>query len=166
MTKYADGPTIAESIEIDAPPAAVWPVVSDIATPARFSDELQKVEWKEGFDGPAVGALFYGHNKLGDFEWKTMCEITDCTEPERFEWKVLAGPDVPEVSVWRFEVAPTDAGGSRVTQWARMGPGPSGITYQIDQEPDREEEIVERRLGMWSGYMRANLDGIKAQLES
>ena len=43
MVRYADGPTAEVETLVDAPPAVVWALVSDISTPVRFSGELQEV---------------------------------------------------------------------------------------------------------------------------
>ena len=43
--RYADGPTVEVQARVDAPPAAVWSLVSDIRTPVRFSAKLQDVRW-------------------------------------------------------------------------------------------------------------------------
>ena len=53
MVKYADGPTASVEVAIAAAPEVVWPLISDIGLPARFSPELQGAEWID--DGPALG---------------------------------------------------------------------------------------------------------------
>ena len=40
MVRYADDPATQAEVHIAAPPGAVWPLVSDIALPARLSTEL------------------------------------------------------------------------------------------------------------------------------
>lgn len=95
---------------------------------------------------------------------ETECRVI-AFEPERvFGWEVQ-GPDGPSAE-WRFEIE-ADAGGNgcTVSQWARMGPGPSGLTPAIQQMPDKEEKIVGRRLEEWRANMTANLEGIKALVE-
>jgi hypothetical protein len=63
-------------------------------------------------------------------------------------------------ATWRFALE-TSSTGTRLAMWAQMGPGPSGVTYIIAQSPEREEEIVARRLDMWLDNMRATVAGIK-----
>lgn len=165
MVKYADSPTTDAVAEIDAPPAAVWPLLCDINLPARFSDEFQRAEWID--EGPAAGAAFRGYNrhpKMG-MEWDVVCTVTDYQpeQPEQvFEWSI----GEPTSGRWRFELTSSaDGQGSTLRFVAVMGPGPSGLTPAIEKMPDREEDIVARRLEEWSANMAATVDGIKALAE-
>ena len=56
--RYADGPTTEVGRVIEATPAELWPLVSDIQLPARFSSEFRGAEWLDDATGPAVGARF------------------------------------------------------------------------------------------------------------
>jgi hypothetical protein len=168
--RFADGPTTEASIEINSSPREVWELVSDIGTPVRFSDELQAVEWLDGVEAPAVGARFRGYNDSGAFQWQVTCTITDYREPELIEWTV-EDVDNP-VARWRFVVEPItgdEEGGAaprtRLSQWTRLGPGPSGLTAAIERKPEAEERIIGRRLSMLRTNMEANLRGIKALVE-
>jgi uncharacterized protein YndB with AHSA1/START domain len=162
--RYADGPTTEAGLYIDAPPEAVWALVSDIQTPARFSSEFDGAEFIDGAAGPAVGARFVGRNHhAAAGAWETVCEIVECEPGVRFGW-VVGPTDFPS-SHWRFELSP-EGTGTRVTQWMRMGPAPSGINIAIEAMPDKESRILRRRLGEHLANMEANLQGIKALLES
>ena len=61
--RYADKPTVEASTWIDADPARVWSLVSDIKLMPTLSNELQAVEWADGAEAPRVGARFIGHNR-------------------------------------------------------------------------------------------------------
>ena len=61
--RYRDCPTVEVEERIAADPAAIWALVTDIDLPARFSDELQAVEWIGGAAGVAVGNRFRGRNQ-------------------------------------------------------------------------------------------------------
>ena len=163
MARYADGPVVEVEILIAAPPEAVWPLISDINLPGRFSNEFKSADWSPGVSGPSIGASFVGRNShpaVG--EWETTSFIELYEEPEVFGW-VVSDPERPGAA-WRFylEAAP---GGSRLRQWARMGPGPSGLTPAIKAMPDKEEQIVARRLQEWRANMMATLEGIKELAE-
>ena len=58
--RYADKPAVEVRIWIDAAPARVWELVSDIELMPATSSELQSVEWLDGAAGPAAGARFAG----------------------------------------------------------------------------------------------------------
>jgi hypothetical protein len=163
--RYAEGPTAEVSVEIDAPPEVVWALATDVGLPARFSQEFQGGEWEGGATGPAVGARFTGRNRhpaIG--EWETHPLVIEC-EPGRVFAYVVGDPAQPSAT-WKFELeALEDGGRTRLTQWARMGPGPSGLTPAIEARPDAEERIVARRLEEWRANMQATVDGIKALAE-
>jgi uncharacterized protein YndB with AHSA1/START domain len=162
--RYADGPTTEVSRVIAASPGVLWPLVSDIDLPARFSSEFRGAEWLDGATEPALGARFRGtseHAVVG--QWQVECTIVEY-EPERvFGWAV-GDVEVPAAR-WRFTLEPVD-GGTLVTQWCRIGPGWSGLSPAIERMPDREHEIVERRLAEHAGNMEKNLDGLAALVAS
>jgi hypothetical protein len=160
--RYADGPEMTVSIEVDAPPSTVWDLVTDIDLPARFSNEFRGAEWLDAPDGPALGATFRGRNETRHANWEVVCTVTEFEFERRFGWAVnnVAAP----AARWRFELEPIGSG-TLLRQWAKMGPGPSGLTPMIEANPEREEAIVEMRLGMWKPNMEATIAGIKALAE-
>lgn len=162
--RYADGPTAEVEIHIDAPPARVWELVSDINVPAGFSSEFQGAEFLDAATAPALGARFAGrntHQAVG--EWQTTSFIV-ALEPGRvFAWAVT-DPDTPSAS-WRFELEP-DGDGTRLRQWMQIGPGRSGLNIAIEAMPDKEERIIARRLDEHRANMTATLEGIKALAEA
>ncbi len=162
--RYADCPTTEAELVIAAPPAVVWPLVCDIAMPARFSSEFQDGQWLDGVAGPALGAQFRGRNHhpaIGT--WETVSTISEF-EPERlFGWAV-GDPGVPAAR-WRFSLEPEGAG-TRLRQWMQIGPGESGISALIEQMPDKESRILRRRLREHHANMTATLAGIKELAEA
>ena len=133
--RYADKPTVEVRTWIDAPPARVWALVSDIELMPRTSTELQSVEWLDGVTDPRVGARFVGHSKheaLG--EWSTTSYIVEC-EPQRvFSWAV-EDPDNP-TAVWRFRLEPVD-GGTELSQRAQLARPDRGSPGRSTQCPTR-----------------------------
>lgn len=164
MPKYSDLPTVSVSVEVAASPAALWPIISDPATPVAFSEELAAAEWMPPHTGPVEGAVFEGTNQhpaIG--EWKVPNYVAVCEPEKEFGWDP-GGPDAAWTR-WRLR---TEANGdtTTLTFWAKMGLGPSGLTPAIEAMPDREEEIVARRLGEWEASMTATIEGIKAIAEA
>jgi hypothetical protein len=162
MVRYADSPSTSVDVEIAAPPPVVWPLVCDINVPGSFSDEFERAEWID--PGPALGATFRGYNRhevVG--EWSAVCTVT-ALEPERaFEWTV--GEVDYKAARWRFDLEATEQG-STLRFSAEMGPAPSGLTPAIERMPDREEDIVARRLSEWTANMRRTIEGIKGLAEA
>lgn len=161
--RYADGPTTEATARVAASPRAVWALVTDPQFLVEVSTEMQRAEWVDG-DRPGPGARLRGehrHEAIGG--WSTVSTVT-AWEPERvFEWTVEAGAECGETAVWRFELTP-DGDGTVLRQWARMGPGPSGLTAAIERWPDKEERIVEGRLREWRAGMERNLDAVRERL--
>lgn len=106
----------AASLHVDAPPEKIWGLVSDITKMGTYSPEVIEAEWLDGATGPEVGARYRGHvkrNEIGPTYW-TLCEVTECTPGEVFEFAVMIR-DAP-VNVWRYEFTPGADGGTDVTE--------------------------------------------------
>jgi hypothetical protein len=52
------------SIVIDAPPEAVYAVISDVTRTPEYSPEVISCAWIDGAEGPRVGARFEARNKV------------------------------------------------------------------------------------------------------
>jgi uncharacterized protein YndB with AHSA1/START domain len=172
--RMADGPTVECEIQVAAPVARLWELVTDVDLPARLSPELQRVAWLDGAERPALGARFEGHNrheKLG--EWRTVSQVVEL-EPERvFAWAVMdtdgryGEPTLDPakcMASWRFELHPVE-GGVLLRQTAVLGPGRNGVSLATDRWPDREEEFVAFRRRELRAGMTATLSGIKVLAE-
>ena len=157
-----DGVGVTVEIDINAKPAVVWALVSDPSTPTRFGGELQRVEWLD--PSLAVGARFVGHNRLeGIGEWSTTSWVSRI-EPERvFAWNVV-DPDRPGAQ-WSFELEPIGHT-VRLRQRVIIGPGVSGTSAMIRKRPEREQPILERRLGQLKSAMQATIEGIRDLAEA
>ena len=161
--RYAEGPTTEAVVHVDAPPSAVWPLVSDIQLPGRFSAEFVRGEWHDA-GGAALGARFTGHNHhdaVGD--WHTTCTVVDLEPQRRFGWAV-GDPEHPS-ALWRFELEP-DGDGTRLRQWMRLGPGRTLLNDAIERMPEKEERIIDRRLAEHRINMEATVRGIKELAET
>lgn len=163
--RYADGPTVSVDINIEAPPSAVWGLISDIDLPARFSNEFLGARWLDGAEGPGVGARFEGRNRHpAAGEWSTVSTVLTCEPDVSFAWAV--GDPSHATATWRFALAPgSDAASSTLSFSARLGPGSSGLTPAIEAMPDKEEKIVANRLREHRANMEATLSGIKQLAE-
>ena len=160
---YADTPSVAARIYIEAPPERVWVLVSDIGLMPGLSAELQEVAWLDEVTGPAVGHRFTGRN-ANEYRgtWETVSTVIECDEPRCFAWAV-GDPGHP-MATWRFTLRP-DGAGTVLEQRARMGPGRSGLSVAIDAMPDKEQKIVFVRLREWEAGLRHNLAVIKERAE-
>ena len=158
---HADGPGVTVEVDVKAPPTDVWPYISDIQLPARFSDEFQGAEWLS--DTPEVGATFLGRNQnenLGD--WEVTCHVAGYEENRVFAWN--AGDAEDPSAQWRFELIPL-AGSTRLRFSMVLGPGPSGLTAVIDAMPDKEAKIIANRQKHQAANMRRTIEGIRDLVE-
>lgn len=162
--RYQDGPTAEVSMEIAAPPSAVWAVISDPGFPVEQSEELQEARWDPDGPEPGVGARILGRNRHDAIgEWTTTSYVVSWDENELFGWRV-ADLDAPAAEWW-FHLSPTDSG-TLLSQKVRLGPGPSGLSPAIEKMPDRELDIIKRRLEFHEAAMTANLDAVRARVEA
>jgi hypothetical protein len=130
---------------------------------AHVRPQLQAVEWVDDANAVEVGARFRGRNKHEAFrDWATVCEVVEVEDQRRWVYNVI-GPEGVS-GTWAFEVEPA-SDGVLVRQWARMGPGPSGLTPAIVAQPDKEARIVSRRLAEWQQNMQANLEQVRSRAE-
>ena len=158
---HADGPGVTVEVDVKAPPTDVWPYISDIQLPARFSDEFQGAEWLS--DTPEVGATFLGRNQnenLGD--WEVTCHVAGYEENRVFAWN--AGDAEDPSAQWRFDLIPL-AGSTRLRFSMVLGPGPSGLTAVIDAMPDKEAKIIANRQKHQAANMRRTIEGIRDLVE-
>ncbi|WP_353940978.1 SRPBCC family protein [Streptomyces sp. HUAS MG91] len=162
--RYADTPTVEVRRGIAAPPERVWELVTDIGLMPRLSDELQAAEWVGEPSGPEVGARFVGRSRHPSFgEWETTSYVVESTPCRVFAWAV-SDPENPS-ALWRFTLDSADDGSTDLTQWVRLGPGRSGLSYAIDRMPDKEQKIVHVRLKEFERGMGVTLDALKSLAE-
>jgi nitroreductase len=160
--RFEDGPGVVAEIDIDARPSTVWALVTDVNLPARFSTEFLGAEWAG--DERGVGAVFSGRNQhpaVG--EWTIPCYVDAYDEPRSFGWRTSEA-DNPGAR-WRFDIEPRDRG-TRLRFSYVMGPGPSGTTLAITNNPGKEARVLQRRLGEVQANMQRTIEGVKELAES
>ncbi len=161
--RLSDGPGARAAIDIDAPPTAVWAVISDINFAAAYSPEFQGAEWVEPDAPVGVGSQFIGTNHNDMFGEFKIPSFIDAHEPDvAFGWRT-SDPDNPGAR-WRFDLEPTDSG-TRLHYSMVLGPGPSGLTMAIEKMPDKEDRILSGRVRSQHASMLEVLAGIKAAAE-
>jgi uncharacterized protein YndB with AHSA1/START domain len=140
------------TIHIDAAPEAVYALVTDVARMGEWSPECVKAEWVDGATGPAVGAKFKGHNKLGRFmKWSTTPEVTVVDPPREFAFRT-------KETIWRYRFEAAAAGtGTDVTETFETVSYGKAMQL-IAPERKRQPQIVEG--------MQETLRRIKAAAEA
>ena len=109
--------SVQAEVTIDAEPAAVYGLITDMPTLASLAEENEAMEWRRG-DKVSPGAVFRGKNRNGSHRWSTTCTVTEA-EPSRvfaFDVRYFGLP----IAHWRYDIAAAD-GGCHVTEgtWDR-----------------------------------------------
>ena len=104
------GPTArGKPIEIDAPPARVWQIVSEVRNAPQWSSQARKVY---ATSGPTrLGTNSLNVNRQGPVFWPTTSRVVGF-EPERRFVNRTGGHG----TLWIFELEPTASGGTRLTE--------------------------------------------------
>src|SRR5205814_1005416 len=89
-------------------PYRVYELLSDITRMGEWSPECQGGEWLDGASGPAVGATFRGHNRMGPRRWSTTCEVVAADRGREFAFTVVVRGR--EATRWRYRLDPRDDG--------------------------------------------------------
>lgn len=152
--------THVDSIEIAAPPAKVWALVTALDRYGEWSNENTGGYWRKGADGEAgtgqVGDQWVGVNRRDGVEWKAPVEIVQRVENEDFAF--VTGGLKYNLVLWRYQLEAT-ATGTRLTEsWTLRQKTPSMI-----EKGDTEMEA--RRANAVSS-IRATLEGMKAAAEA
>jgi nitroreductase len=158
---FDDGPGAIVEVDIAARPDAIWPLVTDLNLPVRFSTEFVGAEWAG--DERGVGAMFRGRNQHpAAGQWTVTCFVDAYDEPRAFGWRT-SDSDNPGAR-WRFDLETRD-GGTRLRFSYVIGPGPSGTTRAIRNNPGRESRVLRRRIDEVQANMQRTVEGIKQLAE-
>lgn len=136
------------SRDIAAPPERVYDAISDVTRMGEWSEECHACEWREGADGPAVGATFDGHNRHGEHEWTTQGKVVEADPGRAFAFE-CSMMDF-HFSTWGYRIEPT-ATGSRVTEWTEDLRPESVLEYSkqlsgVDDRSRRNHETMTHTL--------------------
>lgn len=96
-------------VQIDAAPLSVYQLISDITRMGEWSPECYRSEWLDGATTAAVGARFWGHNRLGVIRWRRDAVITAAEPGREFSFTTL-NPKGREETLWRYQLRPVGGG--------------------------------------------------------
>jgi hypothetical protein len=119
IDKLFPPPTGEVSVHVNASPAEVWDLVTDVTRIGEFSPETFEAKWRRGYDHAEVGAKFKGHvkrNGVGPTYWSG-CTVTQCETERLFEFAV--GTDDIAVNNWGYRLQAQN-GGTLVTEYFRL----------------------------------------------
>ena len=150
-------PVDRAEIDIAAPPARVWDLVTDLDRMGDWSPECYRCAWMDGGTGPRVGARFKGWNRqdLGPIpvRWTTVSTVTESTRGEAFAFTTKQSG-----ATWSYTLTPTDDGGTHVVETRTDGEKPLVAKVFHKVMPGRDEILVDG--------MAATLERVKAAAET
>jgi uncharacterized protein YndB with AHSA1/START domain len=106
------------TVHIDAPPARVYELVSDVTRMGEWSPECVRCVWQDGATGPVVGARFRGSNRQGWLRWSTTAEVV-AAEPGR-EFAFTTKVKQRDSTRWRYVLSPAGEGTDMTESYVPM----------------------------------------------
>lgn len=146
---------ISATVDIDAPPSAVWAVVSDLRNMPRWSPQTAKsiLRGENGKD-----ARFVNINRLGLLVWPTRSKVIRFEPEQEIAWRVK-----DNYTIWSLRLEPTPDGGTRVTQTREAPEGISDISVRLTKAVfggvPKFTETLQQDMG-------STLEKIKAEVEA
>ena len=145
------------SRDIAASPEEVYAAISDVTRMGEWSEECHTCEWHEGFDGPAVGATFDGHNRAGDNEWTSQGKIVEADPGRAFSFECSMFDF--HYATWGYRIEPTETG-CRVTEWVEDLRPESVIEVSqqisgVEDRPARNRETISGTLERLAAALEA-----------
>ena len=146
---------LEETIEIDAPPATVWALVTNLPRMAQWSPQVVKTIVRG--EGIELGTRLININRRGPLVWPTRSKVVRFVPEREFGFKVMEN-----LSVWSFTLEPTKTG-TRVLQRRASPEGTTKVSTTIVKAllGGQESFQLELRAGMKQTLVR-----IKAEAES
>ncbi len=150
-------PHIEISRDIAASPEAVYSAISDVTRMGEWSEECHTCEWRDGVDGPDIGATFDGHNRNGEHEWTTQGKVIEADPGRAFAFE-CSMMDF-HFSTWGYRIEPT-ATGCRVTEWSEDLRPESALEFS------KQTSGIDDRNARNRQTMTGTLDRLAAALEA
>lgn len=147
---------IERSLEIGAPPAAVWSVVADLRRMGEWSPQCRRMLVLGR--RVRVGTRTVNLNSDGWKWWPTTSRVVRF-EPER----AVSFRVDQNRTVWTFELEPAPTGGTRVTQRRTIPQGVSGMSNLLTERVLGGTDRFEAGLGEG---MERTLQRLRSEVEA
>jgi hypothetical protein len=110
------------SVDIAAPPAAVWAQISDLRNMARWSPQTARSIPR---GGEGLGARFLNINRKGLLVWPTRSKVVRYEDGTEIAWRVKEN-----FTIWSLRLEPTADGGTRLLQRREAPDGISDVSVR------------------------------------
>jgi uncharacterized protein YndB with AHSA1/START domain len=153
MTEYE--PLLEETIDVAAPPAKVWSLVTDLPRMSQWSPQVVRTIVR---GGPVqLGTRAFNINHRGPLVWPTRTKVVAFEPHREFAFRVKENQ-----TIWSFTLEPTEAG-TRVTQRRSAPDGISDISLKLTRIVLGGQQTFTREL---KAGMRQTLERVKAESEA
>lgn len=147
-------PLLQTQIDIDAPPAKVWALISDFRLMPQWSPQCRLMK---AFGPVQQGTKTVNVNRRKFMYWPTTCQVTELIPEQKLAFRVNENN-----TIWTYELEPTDTG-TRVVEsrHAENGVKPVSnfmVSTLFGGVPSFERELIDG--------MNASLARIKAAAET
>lgn len=115
---------IEATIDIAAPPATVWALVSDLRNMPRWSPQTARSIPRRGESG--LGTHFLNINRKGLLVWPTRSKVVRFEEGTEIAWRVK-----DNYTIWSIRLEEAADGGTRVVQTREAPDGISDISVNL-----------------------------------
>ena len=156
MTQTQEFAQLETTIDIDASPAQVWALVTDVKRMAEWSPQVVRCTIKG--DGVQQGTRFSNLNRQGLLFWPTKGKVVRFDPHRDFAFRIAENR-----TIWSFELAPLPGGGTRVTQRRELPDGISNLSLSLTKVALGGVDKFTDRL---RAGMRQTLDRIKVEAEA
>jgi len=143
------------TLEIDAPPARVWELVSDLRNMARWSPQTAKT-FVRGRGPVREGTRTVNINRRGLLVWPTQAKVVRFVPEREIAWRVKEN-----TVVWSYTLEPT-ATGTRVTSRREAPQGISDLSVRLTRTAFGGVDSFSAEL---AHDMQRTLERIKADAE-
>lgn len=141
---------LEHSIKIDAEPARVWELVSDVRRMSEWSPQVTSTRLRKGFDTVEAGAEFTNLNHHGELSWATHGEIVRFAPEREIAFRIAENR-----VIWSLALEQIESGVTRLTQRREA---PDGIS-------DFSLDLTDHYLGGQEAFTASLREGMRQTLE-
>jgi hypothetical protein len=157
--KLAKGATGNARIEVDAPPAVVYDLVSDICRVAEWSPECVRARWLDGHSRAVPEARFRATNRNGLVSWSNSCKVISAEPGRQFAF-IAPDPLGRPTTKWTYHLEPAGTGTSLTESFEMLRDLPIYV-WVVERFVLRMKD----RRALLDANLRTSLQAIKTVVE-